>query len=98
MHRLSIDKGITLLKIEQASPSKDCFSERFLPTINPDEQKIYEIARFSGNHCFASIDHLEAEKILTSQNSQTLHEMAYFEQKGRGKNAKHQGRTELQQN
>jgi hypothetical protein len=98
MKRLTIDKGFALLKIEQASPSKDCPFSEFLTSIICAEQNFHGIAGFSVKSNFSTTRKILPEKILTSQNSYTLHEMPYFEQKGRGENAKHQDRTELQQN
>ena len=89
MNRLSIDKGFALLNCSVAFSSKDLFGGRFLSSISHAEQDFGAIAWFSGEANFLAKAKILHEKILTSQNSQTLHKMAYFDVKGRGEIAKH---------
>jgi hypothetical protein len=89
MSRPSIDKGFALLKFRQASPSRDHFWGAFLPSILCVEQNFIGIAGFWGKASFPATAKILYKKILTSQNSQILHEMAYFDGKGRGENDKY---------
>ena len=89
MNRLSIDNGFALLKFKKLSPSRDYFIEQFSLSISRSRQNIYGIAGFSGKNNFPVTTKILPKKILTSQNSQTVHEMPYLDQKGRGENAGH---------
>jgi hypothetical protein len=96
MDRPSIDKGFALLRFRQALPSRSHFFGNFLSSILHVEQNLCGFAGFSGNANFPATTKIIPKKILTSQISQTLHEMAYFDVKGRGENDKYQNRAELQ--
>jgi hypothetical protein len=89
MNRLPIDKGFALLKFRQALPSRDHFIEQFLLSISRSRQNSYGITGFSGKNNFPITTKILPKKILTSQNSRALHEMAYFDVKGRGENDKY---------
>jgi hypothetical protein len=89
MNRLPIDNGFALLKFKKLSPSRDYFIEQFLLSISRARQNFYRIAGFSGKGNFPATTKILPKKILTSQNSQTVHEMPYLDQKGRGENAGH---------
>jgi hypothetical protein len=89
MNRLPIDNGFALLKFGQELPSKDRILGCFLPAISRSRQNFYGIAGFSGKGNFPATTKILPKKILTSQNSQTVHEMPYLDQKGRGENAGH---------
>jgi hypothetical protein len=84
MNRLSIDKVFTLLTFEQEPLSRGHIFGRIWPSICRTPQNFYAIAGFLGKHNFPAPAKVLAKKILTSQNSQALHEMAYFDVKGRG--------------
>jgi hypothetical protein len=96
MNRLPIDKVFTLLTFEQEPPSRGHIFRRIWPSICRLEQNFTGIAGFSVKHNLAATANILPEKILTSQNSQALHEMAYFDVKGRGENDKYKNRAELQ--
>jgi hypothetical protein len=89
MNRLPIDKGFALLKSRKLSPSRGYFIEQFLLSISRSRQNIYGIAGFSGKANFPATAKILSIKILTSQNSRALHEMAYFDVKGLGENDKY---------
>jgi hypothetical protein len=93
MNRLSIDKVFTLLTFEQEPPSRGHFFGRIWPSITRAGQNIHAIAGFSGKVNFSAPAKILTKKILTSQNSQPLHEIAYFVVKDRGENDKHKNRA-----
>jgi hypothetical protein len=96
MSRHPNDKGFALLTIRQELPSIDHIFGWYPPSILHVEQDLFGIAGFSGNANFPAITKIIPKKILTSQISQALHEMAYFDVKGQGENDKYQNRAELQ--
>jgi hypothetical protein len=92
------DKGFALLSIRRKPSSKDHIFGCDFPSILRVEQDFYGIAVFSGKDNFPATTKILPKKILTSKISQTLHEMANFDVKGRGENDKYKDRAKLQQN
>jgi hypothetical protein len=84
MNMLPIDKVFALLKFIQEPPSRGHIFVRIWPSISRYGQNLYGIAGFSVISDFPAPAKVLAKKILTSKKSQTSHEMAYFDVKGRG--------------
>jgi len=84
MNRLPIVKLFTLLKLRNGLPSIGHIFGHIWPSISRSRQNFYGIAGFSVISDFPAPAKVLAKKILTSKKSQTSHEMAYFDVKGRG--------------
>jgi hypothetical protein len=79
LNRLPIDNGFALLKFRKLSPSRGYLIEQFLLSISRSRQNFYGIAGFSGKANFPTLDHILTKKILTSQNSEVLHQTLNFD-------------------